>query len=213
MSKPKNMTPEQEAAWAEARKAYKAAYRKANADKIRQYNAEYRAANPEKAKAWTAKYIAENAEKVRETRIKTAARPERKAYMKNYADQNKAVLNDRKKQWAKTNPDKVLSTIRTYYAKNKEDFLVRSHKRRQVERESGQMSRGIYQRLMAVQRGLCAVCRSDLKEAGRHLDHIMPLALGGTNTDDNAQLLCPPCNLSKHAKHPVDFMQQRGYLL
>lgn len=45
------------------------------------------------------------------------------------------------------------------------------------------------------------------------MDHIMPLALGGTNTDDNIQLLCPTCNRSKHAKHPVDFMQQRGFLL
>lgn len=213
MPKPKGMSPEHESAWAEAQKAYKAAYRKANADKIRQYNAEYRALNPEKTKAWTAKYIAENAEKVRKTRTKTANQPERKAYMKSYANQNKAVLNDRKKHWAETNPDKVIATTRAYYANNKDDFLVRSHKRRQAQRESGQMSRGIYKRLMSIQRGLCVVCRSDLKETGRHLDHIMPLALGGTNTDDNAQLLCPACNLSKSAKHPVDFMQQRGYLL
>ena len=41
----------------------------------------------------------------------------------------------------------------------------------------------------------------------------MPIALGGKNVDDNVQLLCAACNLSKQAKHPVDFMQQRGFLL
>lgn len=42
---------------------------------------------------------------------------------------------------------------------------------------------------------------------------IVPLALGGTNTDGNMQLLRSTCNQKKHAKHPVDFMQQRGFLL
>jgi 5-methylcytosine-specific restriction endonuclease McrA len=45
------------------------------------------------------------------------------------------------------------------------------------------------------------------------MDHIIPLALGGANTDDNIQLLRATCNLQKHTKHPIDFMQQRGYLL
>lgn len=40
-----------------------------------------------------------------------------------------------------------------------------------------------------------------------------PLARGGTNQRTNLQLLCPPCNLSKSAKDPIDFMQSRGFLL
>ena len=50
-------------------------------------------------------------------------------------------------------------------------------------------------------------------QALQHLDHIMPLALGGSNTDDNIQLLRARCNLQKRAKHPVDFMRERGYLI
>ena len=42
---------------------------------------------------------------------------------------------------------------------------------------------------------------------------IKPLARGGTNQRTNLQLLCPPCNLSKSAKDPIDFMQSRGFLL
>ncbi len=33
---------------------------------------------------------------------------------------------------------------------------------------------------------------------GRGLDHIKPMGYGGTNTPDNIQNLCPPCNQAKH---------------
>jgi hypothetical protein len=41
----------------------------------------------------------------------------------------------------------------------------------------------------------------------------MPLALGGSNTDDNMQLLRAICNYHKYTKHPIDFMQSKGFLL
>ena len=37
--------------------------------------------------------------------------------------------------------------------------------------------------------------------------------LGGEHDDSNIQLLCPPCNSSKQAIHPIDFMQRKGFLL
>lgn len=68
-----------------------------------------------------------------------------------------------------------------------------------------------YERLLVLQRGLCAACKEVLKKF--HVDHIVPLALGGAHEPSNLQLLCPPCNRSKHAKDPVRFMQEKGYLL
>src|SRR5665213_3235115 len=47
----------------------------------------------------------------------------------------------------------------------------------------------------------------------RHADHIVPLALGGSNNIANIQLLCPPCNHKKSDKHPVEWAQQNGMLL
>jgi len=77
----------------------------------------------------------------------------------------------------------------------------------------GKLSKGLFQKLMKLQKSKCACCKSDLAKIKPHMDHIMPLALGGENTDSNIQLLCYVCNQSKHAKHPVEFMQSRGFLL
>ena len=76
----------------------------------------------------------------------------------------------------------------------------------------GVLTLGLSLRLFQLQKGKCACCKKPLG-SNYHMDHIMPLALGGTNTNDNIQLLRARCNLQKQAKHPVDFMQQRGYLL
>ncbi len=66
-------------------------------------------------------------------------------------------------------------------------------------------------RLLTLQRGRCAVCAASLK-AGYHIDHVQPLALGGSNDRTNLQLLCPPCNLSKGPKDPLVFANARGKL-
>jgi len=74
-------------------------------------------------------------------------------------------------------------------------------------------SPNLSEKLFVLQKGICACgCQQPL---GRdyHLDHRMPLALGGTNTDDNVQLLTKLCNLQKGKKHPIDFMQSRGFLI
>jgi 5-methylcytosine-specific restriction endonuclease McrA len=46
---------------------------------------------------------------------------------------------------------------------------------------------------------ICAVCWST---GPLHLDHVVPKAKGGANDYANYQLLCGPCNMSKH-DHPM----------
>lgn len=63
-------------------------------------------------------------------------------------------------------------------------------------------------RMLDVQEGKCTACFSWLVVDGKncyHVDHIMPFALGGQNTVDNIQLLCPRCNMKKGAKHPDEW--------
>lgn len=162
--------------------------------------AEYKSKNKEKTKAYDAAYRKKNAES-------------RKRY---------------NSDWRKNNPERVRSYSATYYEKNAEKARAKASKRRKdnpgaeklrsQERRAkknhscGSLSPGIVEKLFALQKGLCPCCGESLGK-DFHLDHILPLALGGEHSDQNVQLLRAKCNLQKHAKHPVDFMQSRGWLL
>lgn len=63
------------------------------------------------------------------------------------------------------------------------------------------------------QGGLCVYCRSPLGNSPKdrsayHLDHIYPIARGGTNALSNLQCLCPTCNMRKNSMLPIDFVRK-----
>lgn len=127
-------------------------------------------------------------------------------------------------RYKSANREKVLAGYAAYRATNRdrraayrvaniEKQRLYQHNRRARERAAGgKLSPDLSEKLFKLQRGKCACCGQSLGKE-YHLDHVMPIALGGTNTDDNMQLLTATCNRQKHAKHPVEFMQQRGFLL
>lgn len=109
--------------------------------------------------------------------------------------------------------DKILARKRAYQIANREKRRVYKQNCDAKKISTGRLSAGIVPSLMVKQRGMCPYCKSSLKSVKTHLDHIVPLKLGGPNTDDNVQLLCQPCNQAKHAKHPVEFANELGMLL
>lgn len=112
------------------------------------------------------------------------------------------------------NPDLARQQCRDWFAANPDKRAIYEQNRRAKKRAmGGKLSHDLKPRLYSEQKGACACCRSSFQIEAMHLDHVMPLARGGEHADANMQLLCQPCNQSKHAKHPVDFMQERGYLL
>lgn len=52
-------------------------------------------------------------------------------------------------------------------------------------------------KLRLAQEYLCAECQCDLDGVRVEYDHILPLALGGTNEIENFQALCAPCHREK----------------
>ena len=105
-----------------------------------------------------------------------------------FLEKNRKASRDAKKRWGEEQKEKH-----------------RIHARNRRARKKGAEGRyrvSDVRKIYADQDGLCAACRCNLLESGSHVDHIMPIALGGTNWPDNIQILCPPCNLSKSAKHP-----------
>lgn len=116
-------------------------------------------------------------------------------------------------RYRKKNPEKVRAATARWNAAHPDIKRVNCINRRAAKRiAEGALSSGIRERLYKLQRGKCACCKLPLGQ-DYHLDHIIPLALGGTNDDSNIQLLRQRCNCQKSAKHPVDFMRERGFLL
>lgn len=203
-------------------KKYAAERRLANPEKTKEASAKWRAANPERNKANKAAWNASNKKKV--NLYKAAWRlfnPEYgKIYRANnikkitakqkvYYQNNQEKLCKKTKNWKENNQDKVKAWLES----NPEIARLHNQNRRARKlKNGGILSRGLSIKLFKLQKGKCPCCKQALGN-NYHLDHIVPLALGGSNTDDNIQLLRQKCNSQKHAKHPIDFMQQRGFLL
>lgn len=156
---------------------------------------------------------------------KNRARTRKTALDKYYADP--AAAAKKSAIYYLENTDKLRTASRIYYAENvdhcrsrnrqwksenKEQVLVLNHRYRAKHR-GVEGTHGIddIERIFSQQKGKCAVCRTPLGP-NRHRDHIVPLSRGGSNWAKNIQLLCPPCNLSKNARDPVEFMQSVGFL-
>lgn len=181
-------------------RASSAAYLAANPDKKKARMATYRAANQSKIKAYNAAYSAANSVKSKESTARwRAANPEKSKAMS--------------AAWYLANIEKVREQGSAYRASNPEARRISVQNRLARKRSAGgTLSKGLAEKLFILQQGKCPCCKQPLGN-DFHLDHIMPIALGGMNVDSNIQLLHQRCNNQKHAKHPIDFMQSRGNLI
>lgn len=105
------------------------------------------------------------------------------------------------------------NTAEIWRSKNRD--IISLHRRRQkaIRRSvDGKFSIREIRNLKETQRSKCINCFSSIKDK-YHVDHIIPIKLGGTNNIENIQLLCPTCNLSKGAKDPIFWANENGRLL
>lgn len=192
-----------------------AAYYIANKDGIDASNALWVKENPERSKDLHALWYVENKEqhsanaatwrRVNSDKIKVRRAAWGKA--------NRAKLNASNAAWAERNAEKVRAKNKAHMQKNPDLYRIyRQNRRSRKLASGGALSAGLAGKLLRLQKGKCACCGQPLGNK-YHLDHIMPLALGGANTDGNMQLLRAKCNQKKGSKHPIVFMQSRGFLL
>ena len=132
---------------------------------------------------------------------------------KKYSDNKDEIKKKRRPkaiEYYAKNRERLLAKGKEYYLNNKEKFELKDALRR-CRGGSKSIKVGYKDRLLVLQKGKCACCKTKLDKY--HVDHIVPVSKGGPHEFTNLQLLCPTCNLNKHAKDPVDFMQTKGYLL
>lgn len=167
------------------KKAYASAYQKTHQAECLATVTRWQKANPERKRGAAATYRAANLRKVKE----------------------------RTDKWRTAHPERVREQHSKWLVAHPENKRASDHKRRAgIKKGGGSFTATDIRALLKTQRGKCVACRGKISGI-YHIDHIMPLALGGSNGISNIQLLCPRCNLSKKDKHPITFMQSRGFLL
>lgn len=137
----------------------------------------------------------------------------RRRSLQKYAKANPEKVKAAQVAYKANHPEKRKATVLKWDKANPEAKRIHAHTRRARKSMSGgTLSKGLLAKLFALQKGKCACCKEPLGSDAQ-LDHIIPIAMGGSNCDENIQLLHGLCNRQKSAKHPVDFMQEMGFLL
>ena len=107
--------------------------------------------------------------------------------------------------------------IKRYYASNIEvcrEIGARAARTRRarIVGSSGTHTAADIAALMEKQKGKCTWCLQRFGKQKPHVDHRMPLALGGSNDKSNLQLLHSLCNLMKLATDPLEHGLRSGLL-
>ena len=99
-------------------------------------------------------------------------------------------ISERSRAWKKANPDRV-------------DFSNRTRRARKNGAEGTHTTADVqaqYER----QKGRCFWCGEKVGDT-YHVDHIVPLARGGSNWPENLVIACPHCNTSRGTKLPHEW--------
>lgn len=110
------------------------------------------------------------------------------------------------KEWTRRNP----AYMRQYHRKNYETMKAVKHRKRvRVEQSAGSYTGDEWIDLCNVFNNQCLSCGS---RENLEVDHVIPLAIGGSNEVSNLQPLCRTCNASKGSRiidhRPKEFVEQ-----
>jgi len=193
---------------------------KNNAEHYRKYHRQSarkrRSENPEKFREYNREWYWKNRDRrieysksLREKDIERHREKARKSQKKRYQE-DPSKFRKRSKRWAEKNAERFREIRREWVKNNPEKAKELAHNRRsRMKNAEGSFSASDITRIFSSQEGRCAGCKSPIDGSNYHVDHIMPLALGGSNWPSNIQILCPPCNLSKGAKHPDEWAKEK----
>jgi 5-methylcytosine-specific restriction endonuclease McrA len=193
---------------------YYASYREQHRDKARIHNRAYYAERADEMREYARQYRRENLEEVRQrdrdrhhsearkaSRVKDyqnnghkKKRREKKRYQREHIR-----IKERVTKYRTENPDKVRESSRP--------ALIAARARK--KNAPGRFKRADIKRMLKEQNGICVTCPADISLTYQ-VDHIVPLARGGTNWPDNLQLLCGPCNQSKGPKTMSEWIAWRA---
>lgn len=98
--------------------------------------------------------------------------------------------------WREANREKSLAAMRAWALANPDRVNLLSRLKKQRRRAAGVLTVADWELVLDTYGRECLACGKPEVT----IDHVIPVSKGGTNTIDNVQPLCGPCNNSKFTK-------------
>ena len=163
---------------AEAKRAWHAEHRGEQNGYSRSRYADDPQYHRNRAKAWRR----DNPERLRETQRLYLERNAKAIQQKRTSPEHRAKANERARRWRQKNLERFREKCR------------REQARRWYAARVNPVS---YDALYKRENGICYLCLRHVGRREAHFDHVVPLVLGGTHTEDNIRPTHPRCNLRK----------------
>jgi hypothetical protein len=201
------------------------AYRKVNRDKVRAAKRAWDKKNKDKKAAWDKSYAERNKDKIRKNfiawyeinredqlnknKIRRQLNPEKKAASdKKWQSENKHKVNANSKAWRTRNPEKAAEVAKSYRTRNPENGIIKSARRRARKAANGTFL-VTTKDLKKIMSKPCFYCQGP----ATHLEHVLPIVLGGRHSIGNLVASCRACNLSKHKKTIMEWRVYKQKML
>lgn len=143
-----------------------------------------------------------------------------KVYAKQYRQDNKQVLNEKKKiyiidnkidfqkrqhLWYERNKDKRKAEIVKYKKEHPDQYRMYASCRR-ARKKGATVTRFSVKDIVDKYGEICFYCKGSFEQ----IDHYIPLSKDGLHTLENVRPSCAQCNLEKSNKLPEDFLKYKG---
>ena len=130
------------------------------------------------------------------------------AAVRRWTERNREKVAEKAQRWAKENPKRKAETDRQWKRDNPEKRAAQDSRRKTSKTKAGgSYSAAEWKALVEHCGGKCLCCgRGDIALT---VDHIVPVAKGGTSNIDNIQPLCGRCNFRKNDKI-IDYRPNQG---
>jgi len=208
-----------------------AIYRNTHREELLAKRAAYFEKNKERILAKRAAYYDKNREQLR---AKARAygrdhRDERAVYRQAhkehdaaYREANRESKREKDRAYYKAHREQILAYQRSYRKDHPKKVAARHKAWRESENgRKGALADALNRRAAVDERitsevvdevtaeygGLCPYCNQPIVNG--HIDHIVPISMGGTSDRENLVYSCAPCNLSKGDKSLLEFMIHR----
>ncbi|MCK5433119.1 MAG: HNH endonuclease [Gammaproteobacteria bacterium] len=201
-------------------------YRVKNIDKLRAQEKEHLEKNRDRINS-RRRELAKNGSDERNSRRRECYeknRDEIRACRKKYREENSDAINKRqrvykaanaerinelRKVYRVTHSDKIKASKKMYNSTEHAKQLnrVRGNNRRALLTEAGSHTVADVNHRVGIFNGICAYCGDEWE----HIDHVVPLYLGGVNTVTNLVPACCRCNSSKGYKMLEDWYPKQSF--